>query len=87
MRRSPKIHPSAVSCVITAYIRARILVQQFITVEDVSGVQLKHLASSRLWKVMKALTGTMKEHYVERQVVLKRLRSPPQLATAYAVHF
>jgi len=38
---------------------------QFITVEDVSGVRLWHL-TPRVLTVLRALTGTMKGHYVER---------------------
>lgn len=38
---------------------------QFITVEDVGGVKPWHL-TPKVLSVLRALTGTMKEHYVER---------------------
>lgn len=38
---------------------------QFITVEDVAGVRLWHL-TPKVLTVLRALTGTMKTHYVER---------------------
>lgn len=40
---------------------------KFITVEDVGGVKLWHL-TPKVLSVLRALTGTMKAHYVERCV-------------------
>ncbi|CAN0212618.1 unnamed protein product [Ascophyllum nodosum] len=55
---------------------------KFITVEDVSGVQLRHL-TSRFLKVIKALTGTMKEHYVERCHKTYIINAPKGSATMW----
>lgn len=38
---------------------------QFITVEDVAGVRIWHL-TPKVLSTVRLLTGTMKEHYVER---------------------